>query len=124
MSLTRARNDWLRFSSGGGFETDITVTPPGGSPVTVQGIAMKHHLSIDTDGANTNSMNAHATIAEKLLIDESYPVRNAEGVVAMYNHLLRYTDSTGVEKEYAIQQVFPDETVGVITFILGNYGSA
>lgn len=124
MTLARAISDWKRFTSEGGFETPITFTPPsGGSSVTINGLAIKHHISIDTDGVNTGSMNAHLTISESELDDAGYPIRDANNVVNMKNHLVKYTDSTGVEGEYIIKQVLPDETVDVITFILGEYGS-
>ena len=123
MTLARARYDWNRFSSGGGFETEIQFSPPGGSFVSVNGLAIKHHLTIDTDGSNTNTMNAHCTVSESLLTDAGYTVRNAQNEVDMKDHLVKYIDSTGIEGEYVIKQCFPDETVGVITFILGDYGN-
>ena len=89
----------------------------------MNGLAIKHHLTIDTDGSNTNTMNAHCTVSESLLTDAGYTVRNAQNEVDMKDHLVKYIDSTGIEGEYVIKQCFPDETVGVITFILGDYGN-
>lgn len=123
MTLARARSDWQRFSSGDEWSTPIQISPPGGSFVTVDGLAIKHHLSIDTDGSNINSQNAHCTISEALMVAAGLTVRDAQNVVAMNDFLLKYTDSTGTEGEYVIKQAFPDETVGMITFILGNYGN-
>lgn len=125
MSLERARADWIRFSTGGGFEVDLTFETPSGSVTkTVQGIGMKHHLSVDSEGVNVNQLNAHITVSENELIDAGYPVRNGSDIVDLKDHKLRYADSTGVEKEYLIKQTYPDETVGMITCILGEYGSS
>ena len=64
MSLTRAKYDWNRFLTTGGFAVNATLTPVGGQPVSVDCLAMKHHNSVDTDGIPINSKNAHATLDE------------------------------------------------------------
>lgn len=125
MGLQRARADWIRFSSEGGFESELTFETPSGSvSATIKGIASKHHLSVDNDGQNVNALQAHITFSEDLLAAEGYPVRNGEAVVDMYDHKIQYADSTGVSKEYLIKQTYPDETVGMITCILGDYGGS
>jgi len=82
---------------------------------------MKHHISIDTDGQVANTKNVHITVSEQLLIDESYPTRNVAGEVALKRHRIQYADSTGNQKDYIVREIFPDETVGMITCILGDY---
>jgi hypothetical protein len=125
MSLERARSDWKRFSSAGGFEVDLTFeTPSGGTSVTVQGIGIKHHLSIDTDGQNVNALNSHISVCEELLVEAGYPTRDSDEIVSLYGHKVSFEDSTGIEKSYFINQSYPDETVGIITCILGEDGTA
>lgn len=89
---------------------------------TVVGLHTKHHLGIDTDGNMVNTKNAHIAISESNLT--GYPVRNAKGEVSMRGHLVLCKDSTGVEKTYKIEQTFPDETVGLIVIILGDYATS
>ena len=122
MTLESARQDWKRFATAGGFEVDITIkTPDDLTTLDIKGIATKHHLSIDTDGRDASAKNAHVTIVEQDLVDESYPVRNSEGEVDLLNHKISYPDSTGNVKDYVITRTYPDETVGIITCILGDF---
>lgn len=124
MSLTAARTDWKRFITSGGFQVNVTIkTPDEATTAVIQALAMKHHLSIDTDGLEVSAKNAHVTLVEQDLLDVSYPVRNAKGEVDLMNHIIEYPDSTGGVKQYAIKRQYPDETVGVISLILGDYGS-
>jgi hypothetical protein len=39
------------------------------------------------------------------------------------NHLVNVKDSTGNLRNYVIMENFPDETLGMITCILGDYGN-
>ena len=124
--LERAKSDWERITTVGGFEEDITFkTPDSINPtieVTVQGLASKHNLSVDFDtGAPVNSKNAHVTVSEDLLTEAGFTVRNEKGEVALIDYKISYPDSTGVLKHYVVGQNIPDETVGVITFILNDY---
>jgi len=120
----QAKSDWQRFSSdpdAWGISISFQAPGPGNENADIVGLATKHHITIDTDGVAINSKNTHISVSEQLLVDEGYPVRDGSQEVAMLRHRVKYTDSTGVEKEYAIQEMFPDETVGMITFILGDF---
>lgn len=122
MGLTRARNDWNRFITGGGFEVDLTFRTPSGSVTkTVKGLGIKHHLSIDNEGVSQNQLNAHVTVSEKTLVDAGYPVRDGNEIVALKDHIVSFEDSTGIESSYIITQSYPDETVGVIVCIIGEF---
>ncbi len=113
-----AKSDWQRFTSSGGFEVSITLKSPLGVEAVVGGLATKHFLSIDTDGAAVNSKNVHVSISEALLTAASYPVRNASGEVAMYQHKVQFIDSTGTLNNYSVSETFPDEKTGMIVFVL------
>lgn len=120
--IDQATSDWRRFSSDlDGFATTITFTAPTAEIAIVAGLAMKHHISIDSEGNPINSKNAHISVSEKLLTDVAYPTRNTAGEVDLLNHKVEYVDSTGISKEYSVQQNFPDETIGMITCILQDF---
>ena len=123
--VEQAKSDWQRFSSDStsGFGTSITFTAPapGGEVAVVTGLATKHHISIDTEGNPANSKNVHVSVSEQLLVDAAYPIRNGDGEVAMIDHEVSFVDSTGASKKYSVQETFPDETVGMITCILGDH---
>lgn len=116
------KSNWQRFTSDtNGFGVAITITSPLNDVVELVGLATKHHIGIDTDGNLVNTKNAHVSFAEKLLTDAAYPVRNASGEVNLKGHKISYIDSTGNSKNYVIREWFPDETVGMITCILGDF---
>lgn len=123
MSLSRAKYDWNRFTVNGEFKVDITLIPPGGDPVSITGLGIKHHNSINTDGIPVNSKNAHITLIESDLVDNGITVRDSNKEVNLKNYLVSFKDSSDVSKNYIIKETMPDETVGVIVCILGDYGS-
>jgi hypothetical protein len=121
--LSKARRDWQRFSQSS-VNTEITFeTPDAVSNVTVLGIAMKIHLSLEQENREyINTRHAHVTVSEQLLIDAAYPTRNTTtGDVDMLNHRITYTDSTGTARTYLIREVHQDETVGILVFVLGTF---
>ena len=119
--IEQAKGDWQRFSSDlKTWGTAITLTAPTAEVANIAGIATNHHIGVDTDGNPINTKNAHITISEQLLIDAGYPVR-MNNEVSLIEHRVSYKDSTGVTKEYVIEETFPDETIGMITCILNDF---
>lgn len=120
----QARKDWKRIIESGGFEEEIIFKTPDSfitaSEAIIQGLATKHNLNVDTDGNAVSAKNVHITVSEDALILAGYPVRVNEEV-SLIDHKVDYVDSTGILKNYVVLQCFPDETVGVITCILGDY---
>lgn len=106
------------------FGVLLAFTAPTGETAEVTGLHTKHHLGFDTEGKPVNSKTAYIAVSEELLTEADYPVRNAAGEVHLQKHLVDVKDSTGEEKKYIIQQWFPDETIGAITLVLGEYGGA
>lgn len=103
------------------FGIAISLTSLTNVTVDVKGLHTKHHISIDTDDNLVNTKNAHIAISEKFLTDAGYPVRNAAGEVSLFNHKVTVKDSTGLNKQYVIREFFPDETIGLIVCILGDF---
>lgn len=121
--LSKARRDYRRHIVKGGFQTSITFTNPSTSQVaTIQGLAMKHHFTVDNEGTAVSSMNAHITVSEDELTEAPYVVRNATtNELAIKGHIIEYIDSTGVSKSYKISETYPDETLGIIYILLQYY---
>lgn len=103
------------------FGITISLTSLTNVTVDVKGLHTKHHTDIDTDGNLVNTKNAHIAISEKFLTDAGYPVRNSAGEVSLFNHKVTVKDSTGLNKQYVIREFFPDETIGLIVCILGDF---
>lgn len=104
-----------------GWGVSIVFTAPDDSTVTIRGLHTKHHMAIDEDGHRVNSKNAHISFAEESLTDAAYIVRDASGSVNLTGHRVTVKDSTGIDKNYVIREVFPDETIGLIACILGDF---
>jgi len=120
--LKRVRLDADRHITKGGFEETISLTTPDGvSQVLTKGFATKHWISFDQDGNSISSKNAHISISESKLVSLDYPVRDTNGEVRLYGHKVSVSDSSGVTKDYVINDVYPDETIGLIICILGDY---
>ena len=122
--LNTARIDAKSYITAGGFEENIVLTSPSPSPVILEttGFATKHHISF-SEGEVVNSKNAHICIDENSLAEQDYPVRNEDGEVHLKNHRVSVKDSSGELKEYVIIEWFPNETLGLIVCILGDYAS-
>lgn len=120
--LERARIDARRIVAGD-FSTSITITKPDlSASIVVKGLAMKHHMEFDLSSGNTtNSKNAHITISEQPLVDAGFIIRDSNDEVDLKEYQVDYIDSTGFSEKYVINQYFPDETVGLIVCILGEF---
>lgn len=120
--LNRARLDAKKYITRGGFQEDITLTSPDGSIVLqTTGWNTKHWINFESDGSPINSKNAHICIDEELLVAANYPLRNSDQEVHLQKHRVSVVDSSGVVKEYIINEWYPDETLGLIVCILGDF---
>lgn len=127
--IERAQQDAKTFTTNtNDFGVSITLTKPAdvSNPevsVTVVGYHTKHHTSWDPEsGEVVDGKRAHITVSEEALTDEGYPTRNSDQEVAMVGHRVTVSDSSGVSKNYVVRQTFPDETLGLIVMILGDFG--
>ena len=120
--LELARKDLDRYSEGG-FSTACSFrTTAGGAATVVNALAMKHHFSYDPDsGSPVNSLNVRVSVSEKVLNDAGFVTRNANNQVNLRGKFIEYTDSAGITRNYKIDQVFPDEALGVLMCTLGFY---
>lgn len=136
--LDRARQDAQRITANlNGFAVVMTFIVPGTNGLavydetydesydgqltqkTINGLHSKHHMQLDTQGQRENGKNAHVSFSESLMT--GYPIRDASGEVNMARHKVRVVDSTGTAITYVINQWYPDETLGLIVCILGDF---
>ena len=123
-TLDKARRDAKKYVTKGGFEENIILKSADGL-ITLEttGFVSKHWINFETDGSASNSKNAHITIDEAELVKNNYPYRNTAKEVYLRSHKVSTPDSSGELKEYVIKEWFPDETLGLIVCILGDYES-
>lgn len=117
-----AKNDIENITSNlNEFGLAITFEAPNGDIADVVGIESKVYMAFDMDtGKDINVQKAHVTIAEKFFIENDYPVRNASGRVSMKKHKVTYVDVNGITCNFEVIENFPDETLGLIVFSLGE----
>lgn len=114
----KARIDSKRYSQ----EVSLTFYKVVGTEYTAKGIATRHHLGVDPDtGLTVNSRNVHCTISETLLTAQGYVTRNSKGEVDLVNSFVKYADATGVVRTYKVNEVLPDDSLGLIVCILGTW---
>jgi hypothetical protein len=113
----------VRAITAGAFGVSITMTALNGEVATFTGLHTKHHLSVDAEGREVSSKKASIAIHEQNLsaANASYPIRNADGEVVLLNHKVSVPDSTGSAKNYIVLISLPDEALGLIVLILGDY---
>jgi len=120
--LELAKRDAKRITTSLGFQESIVLmTPDKSTTLSLTGLASKHNLGFDLDGNPVNSKTVHITIDENILVEAGYPVRNLKNEVHLLRHFVAYADSTGVSKNYVVTENMPDETLGLITLILGDF---
>lgn len=119
--INMVRRDSKRIVSGSGWTIDIVLTDAGGTSYSVKATYKKHWSTMDNDGVPMRGKNATITVSEADLADKGYPVRNDSGEIDMANHTVNFADSSGDTSDYYIQNTLPDETLGIIVCILGDY---
>lgn len=105
------------------FAVDIKLINTSNENIEIQGLHTKIHLGVDTDGNMVNAKKAHISFSEDNVLALGYSIRNAKGEVDLKKWKADVKDSTGVVKNYSIQQWFPDETIGLVVCILEDYGT-
>lgn len=122
--LQLARQMSKRIVTSLGFEEDIKLSNIDESlTIEIKGFATKHHINYDGDGNPINSQNAHLCITEDDLIKLSFPYRNQNGKIGLKQCKVLVKDSSGIEKKYIVIENFPNETLGLIVLILGEYAT-
>lgn len=119
--LEAAKRDLAQIQANGNdYAVDATFKPLTGSNFTIKVIHTKHYLGVDTDGLPVNAKTASISFSESNLPD-GVDIRNADNEVRMINWKVDVVDSSGVVAQYIIREHFPDEMLGTIVLILGDF---
>jgi len=128
MNLTeRAIQDLAQITGNSNdFGVKIVLTDTLDRSAELVGFHVKHHMNIDELGNTVNSKKASVAFSESNL-PAGFSIRveddNSDfyGDVSLKDWLVQVADSTGNQKMYKVQQWFPDEKLGMIVLILGDY---
>lgn len=97
-----------------------TAIPEAGT-ITIQGIATRHRQTYDPDtGLPSIGKNNHCSFSEVTLNELGFATRNTNNEVIVKGWLVSWSDITGTHK-YKIEEPSPDETLGLIKCIIGEY---
>jgi hypothetical protein len=101
------------------FAVPATFVSTSGETITINVIHAKRNLTVESEGIPVNAKKANLSFYEGLMV--GYTLRNpTTGEVNMYGHKVTVKDSTGNNVTYIIREAYPDETLGLISCILGD----
>jgi len=119
--LDAAKRDLAQIQANGNdYAVDCLFTPLVGDAFTIKVIHTKHRLGVDTDGVPVNAKTASISFSESNLPD-GVSIRNDNDEVRMINWKVDVIDSSGLVAKYIIREHFPDEMLGTIVCILGDF---
>lgn len=125
MSLqNRAKQDMQRFTAddSGFFAVSCVVkTPDELQTIAVKGLHTRHWMGVDPDGVAVHTVIASLGVSEQQFIDGNFVIRDANDEVDLKGYLIDAPDANGVVKKYVLREVFPDESIGLLILILGEY---
>lgn len=125
--IQRARMDTQKYIEGS-FSVELTISPKdiNGDPlpdVVVQGLATRHRQTFDPEnGLPMVGLNAHCSFSEKTLIDLGLTTRSTNNNIIVKKWKVKWTDDIG-EVQYIIEEPMPDETLGIIRCMLGEFNN-
>lgn len=104
-----------------GFGVDFIMYQADLTEVALRGTTARHHTGYDTDGVRISSSNAHVAVSEIEMTSKGIVVRNAKGNVDLLRRRVRVPDSSGQQREYIVDEQFPDESIGIVVLALTDY---
>lgn len=121
-----ARRDARTFvtSKSGGFAVDAVLIDTNDTQASLPMLHSSTYITYNEDrAAMVNMKGAHLCFSEAELkeIAPTYVLRNTIGEVEMTGHKCVVKDSTGEVKTYQVKEHWPDETLGLIVCILGQF---
>lgn len=112
----------FKTPTSGSFDYSFDFSFNSSQMFTLTGLHTKHHQGINGEtGQRINTKTASVTVDENKFNDVGYPVRNANREVDLRDHQVAVKDSTGVVCTYVVREWFPDEALGIIVCILGDF---
>lgn len=121
----RIRKDAQRIVEGL-FSVELTITAKdlNGDVLpefTIQGLATRHRQNYDPDsGLPIIGLSNHCSFSELTVNEFGIITRNSKNEIIVKGWLVSWTDAIGLV-QYKIEEPAPDETVGIIKCILGEY---
>ena len=101
----------------GGFSTELTITPAGGSSFIINGTTAVHSQGFDADGLPVIGPNSHCTFSELDITDLGIVTRDTNNDLNVKGWEVSFTDQFGTYN-CKIKEQRPDRGLGIIVAIL------
>ncbi len=111
----------IRTDPNGFTKTIQFIAVDGITTATIRGMSAVIHLGVDNQGEFVNTRKAHISFSESSLSDTGFPVRDQNNVLILKDNRVNVIDSTGEVEQYVIREIFPDEAVGLLVCMLGDF---
>ena len=119
--LAQARKDAKHVVTKLGFQNDVfLINNLSMNFIQLKGLTSKHWLQFDSDGSPINAKNVHLNLIEKDIQELGFETRGKNGNINLLDYYVIVQDSTNNYKKYQVKEVYPNESLGMIIFILGN----
>ena len=119
--LAQARKDAKHVVTKLGFQNDVfLINNLSINFIQLKGLTSKHWIQFDSDGSPINAKNVHLNLIEKDIQELGFETRGKNGNVNLLDYYVIVQDSTNNYKKYQVKEVYPNESLGMIIFILGN----
>lgn len=119
--LAQARKDAKHVVTKLGFQNDVfLINNLSINFIQLKGLTSKHWIQFDSDGSPINAKNVHLNLIEKDIQELGFETRGKNGNVNLLDYYVIVQDSTNNYKKYQVKEVYPNESLGLIVFILGN----
>ena len=119
--LAQARKDAKHVVTKLGFQNDVfLINNLSMNFIQLKGLTSKHWIQFDSDGSPINAKNVHLNLIEKDIQELGFETRGKNGNVNLLDYYVIVQDSTNNYKKYQVKEVYPNESLGLIVFILGN----
>ena len=119
--LAQARKDAKHVVTKLGFQNDVfLINNLSMNFIQLKGLTSKHWIQFDSDGSPINAKNVHLNLIEQDIKELGFETRGKNGNVNLLDYYVIVQDSTNNYKKYQVKEVYPNESLGLIVFILGN----
>lgn len=111
----------IRTDPNGFTKTIQFIATDGITTATIRGMSAVIHLGVDNQGEFVNTRKAHISFSESSLSDTGFPVRDSSNTLILKGNRVSVIDSTGQAEQYVIREIYPDEALGLLVCMLGDF---
>lgn len=105
------------------FALDLLFEAPTGEVLNTTGHFFDISIGYDQEGNAITGNHAVCHVSMQPFVDSNYPFRRTDGVISMKDHFIQGTYANGSTKNFKALDVWPDDSIGMITIKLDVYAA-